>query len=371
MRILVNSLSARALSGWHVLRGHLRQLAIWSIGEHEFVLLHDRDQRFLTEDLPENVQSYEIGYRLESWLARTVWESTQLSRLIRQRGIDLLFTVSGTASYGVPVPQVSLALNPWCLVPSIQKRSRDQIKAAVQRWAYRRAMRSADMMFFCSEHLRSLYRRNNPGGRETKTAIAYIGLEEQTWRAVEESKNVQRDPGLIVTVSAMASWKGVEHVLRALRVLSQEGIDFRLRIVGPWDAAYRRSIEQLIGEFGLDDRVTITGKVTKAELHRHYAEASVYCLLSHLESFGIPAVEAQAFGTPVVGSTVCAMPEVCGDGGLFAAPDDLTSCANHLRTLLTDESFRTQLADRALANAQQFRWDHCSKPLKEMYQLVS
>ena len=81
------------------------------------------------------------------------------------------------------------------------------------------------------------------------------------------------------------------------------------------------------------------------------------------ESFGIPSVEAQAFGNPVVTSDRCAMPEVCGAGGRYATPGDVTAVATTLAETLADRSSWDQLAAAALENTRRFDWNEQARKL--------
>jgi glycosyltransferase involved in cell wall biosynthesis len=89
--------------------------------------------------------------------------------------------------------------------------------------------------------------------------------------------------------------------------------------------------------------------------------------MSWCESFGIPAVEAQAFSTPVVSSNCCAIPEICGDGGIYPDPGDLHSVADSLAELLNNKVKWDQLSEAARDNASKFRWDICSRPLLDVF----
>jgi len=145
-----------------------------------------------------------------------------------------------------------------------------------------------------------------------------------------------------------------------------------LRLVGAWpDRGYERSIRAQVRAGGLSEQVVFAGHVPRGQLHRDYAESRVFCLMSRCESFGIPAVEAQAFGTPVVGSDCCAIPEICGAGGVYPRPGDWAETARQLASLLTDDRRWSELSGKARANAQRFRWDACSRGLLEMFEGVS
>ena len=137
-------------------------------------------------------------------------------------------------------------------------------------------------------------------------------------------------------------------------------------LAGAWpDSAYERNIRRLVAALGLGAAVEFAGFVSRARLERLYAESRVFCLMSRCESFGIPAVEAQLFGTPVVSSTVCAIPEICGRGGVFCDPDDVPGVAAALRLLLQDAAEWARLSAAARVNAERFAWSRCSRSLVE------
>jgi len=369
MIVLVNGLSVRSLSGEHVLLGHLRQLAGWTLGEHTFLLLHDRGQTGLFRQLPANVQPVCLSHALANWSRRIAWETLLLPRLLGRWNVDMIFTTSGTVLPRCRVPQVSLAQNPWCMIRQVHKGLVQKQKAAVQRYAYRQAMSRAAMMVYNSGHMQQLYRENAGGATERAAQVLYQAVDDSAHQqAANLQEKITKQPGLILCVSAMAAWKGVEVIVDALALLHRRGCQASLRLVGPWpDKRYETMVRERIETKGLGDYVSITGKVSKAELYRHYAKAKVYCLMSRCESFGIPAVEAQAFGTPVVGSSTCAMPEICGAGGVFCRPDDTERTARLLVQLLEDSAHWRTMSDRARENAAQYRWKTCSRPLLGMF----
>jgi len=370
MIVLVNGLSVRSLSGEHVLLGHLRQLAGWTFGRHTFLLLHDRHQREWVRQLPANVQPFCLSRSLASWSRRIIWETFALPSLLDKFNVDMVFTTSGTVLPRCRVPQVSLAQNPWCMVRRVHKGLVQKQKAAVQRYAYRQAISRAALMIYNSGHMQQLYRTNAGGAIERASQVVYQAVDDSAHRqAACLQERIAKQPGLILCVSAMASWKGIEVLVDALALLHRRGCRAGLRLVGPWpDKRYEAMVRRRIETQGLDDYVSITGKVTKDQLYRHYARAKVYCLMSQCESFGIPAVEAQAFGTPVVGSSVCAMPEICGPGGVFCRPDDTRQTADLLQQLLEDEDHWSDVSQLASENAARFRWKTCSRPLLGMFQ---
>lgn len=369
MRVLVNALSIGSLSGRHVLYGHLQQLAGWTSGTHEFLVLHSPHEQPPAFLQRPNVTWIAAPQAAVHWATRSLWEAWDIPGWLKRHGCDLYFTPNGTILPRCPVPQVSLAQNPWCLMPGIPHTWAERTKAQLQRAAYRHAWQYASAMVYNSKHMRELYRSNAHRLPEGQACIAYQGVNDVTFAAAEVARNqIERQPRTIVSVSTMARWKGAETLVGALERLRERGIDAQLRLVGTWPHRdYERMVREEIMRRNLENQVTIVGEVSVEQLHREYASARIFALMSRCESFGIPAVEAQAFGTPVVGATGCAMPEIGGDGGIFGPPGDPPGTADLLAPLLTDDAAWSTLSQRALANVQRFRWDVCTRPLMDLF----
>ena len=371
MRVLVNGLSLGSLSGRHVLYGHLRQLATAGTDHHEFLVVCQADEPPVESLNRPNVRWMRAPASCRNWVVRYAWESYELPRLIEQRRVDLYFTPNGTVLPRCGIPQVSLAQNPWCLLRGLHRSFTERLKARLQRGAYRTASRRAAFVAYNSEYIRKLYRRNAPGCHEGPSAIVHQAINDETHkRAADLRRTVEKQRWTILSVSAMAHWKGAETLVRATKILHRRGIPAQLQLVGPWpDPAYARLVRREIASHRLGDSVVITGQLAVDELYRRYAEARVFCLMSRCESFGIPAVEAQAFGTPVVASDAGAMPEICGAGGVFGPPDDPEGTAEVLASLLIDARRWRALSEAATANAARYRWEACSRPLFTMFDL--
>jgi glycosyltransferase involved in cell wall biosynthesis len=371
MLVLLNLLSTTNASGRSVLVGHLSRLLAWAGEAHEFVGLCHAGNRDLREILPRGIRWIECPAWTGRWFGRAVWERTRLGGVVRRIGADVLFMASGTVVETCRIPQVSLAMNPWCLVPAAWTSRRDWAKAWLQRRAYRSAVRRAALMVYLSRYLRDAYVAN-AGGAERDYVIAPAGLNDDVLTACGQpgARDGHR-PLRIVCVSLMAPHKGVETVLEALALLrGRYALPAELHLVGGWPApAYAQSMRALSRRLGLEAAVHIHGFVSRQTLFDHYAQASAFCLMSRCESFGIPAVEAQCFGTPVVSSNGCAIPEVCGAGGIYPAPADREGTAAALARLLTDPVEWSRYSQAAIANAARYTYDLTAKPLLKVLEI--
>ena len=371
MRVAFNGLSVDNLSGRHVFLGHLRQVIAASAGQQRHLLLHHAGNRDLAVALGSSMDAVECPPATRSWRTRWWWESSALPRLLQQHGAQALFSPAGVRSAQVKVPQLVLAQNPWCLVPEVHNGLADRIKALAQRAAYRDAQKSAELMLYNSVYMQRIYEAN--AGRDAKASRLLLqGLDDDNFAAGEGAPGFAERRMEVLLVSVMARHKVIEHVVEAVAVLRRRGLEADLKLVGPWaDDSYQQFIRQRIVELGLERHAIIVGKVSREQLFQHYAQARVFCLLSPCESFGIPAVEAQAFGTPCVVANRGAPPEIAGPGGVVVPAGDIEAAADALAPLLQLAAAWEERSQAARVNVQRFRWERCSQPLLDWMRLAS
>ena len=104
------------------------------------------------------------------------------------------------------------------------------------------------------------------------------------------------------------------------------------------------------------------GYVTKEEKQALLQNASVFVFPSLYEGFGLPVLEAQAAGVPVVTSSTSSLPDVGGEGALYVDPLSFESIAEGIHKALTlDEEDRDVLQEKMKENLKRFSWEKCSK----------
>jgi glycosyltransferase involved in cell wall biosynthesis len=99
-----------------------------------------------------------------------------------------------------------------------------------------------------------------------------------------------------------------------------------------------------------------------------YAQASMLVLPSHLEGFGLPALEAMTVGVPVIVSNRGALPEVTGGAAQVIEPDDVGGLADAMRRYLADtRGAATAAAARGIIRAREYSWDASARTLLAAY----
>ena len=184
--------------------------------------------------------------------------------------------------------------------------------------------------------------------------------------ALRDELHIENGAPLVLYVGRIASGKGIEHLLAAVRELP----DAHLVVVGPDDRHgaldMLRAAQQAPATAG---RVHALGATEEPPLHL-YAEADVFCLPSAGESFGMAAAEAAAAGTPVVLTDRCGIAGFFEPGEALVVPYSAAAVTDALRRLLGDEALRASLAAGGVAAARRMSWAHVTEHQEEIYRLA-
>jgi glycosyltransferase involved in cell wall biosynthesis len=110
------------------------------------------------------------------------------------------------------------------------------------------------------------------------------------------------------------------------------------------------------------ERIHLPGYVPDADLPALLAGAYFFCFPSLYEGFGLPVLEAQQLGVPVITSNHSAannsaLPEIAGEAALLVDPTDVEAIAQAMLTLSQDEALRQRLIEAGYANVQRFSWE--------------
>jgi glycosyltransferase involved in cell wall biosynthesis len=164
--------------------------------------------------------------------------------------------------------------------------------------------------------------------------------------------------------------KGLDVLIDAFALIHGDSPDVRLVVVGDGDGlgAYRARAQSL----GLAAVVTFAGRVSDDELAQYYKCARVMAMpsINRSEGFGMVYLEANAVGTPVVGTRIGGVPYAVLDGetGLLAQPGDVGSLRQALRRLLDDDDLASRLGRTGSARARgEFGWPKLAERTADLF----
>jgi phosphatidylinositol alpha-1,6-mannosyltransferase len=181
---------------------------------------------------------------------------------------------------------------------------------------------------------------------------------------------------VLLSVSRLVERKGHSHLLRALAVLRDFVPEFHYLIVG--DGPEREKIKTLIAELGLEQNVSMIGKVTDRDLIDHYNLCDIFMLANRdikgdLEGFGMVFLEANACGKAVLGGRTGGTSEAVLENstGLLVDPENIDEIASGLRTLISQRALRMQFAANGLQRVRtEFFWPTRAEQLRAVNDFV-
>jgi glycosyltransferase involved in cell wall biosynthesis len=158
-----------------------------------------------------------------------------------------------------------------------------------------------------------------------------------------------------LAVGRLAPPKGHASLIDAMTRLSgQQAI--HLTIVG--DGPLAATLERMIGEAGIGDRVSLGGRVPYERLEEVYRAADIFVMPSLAEGLPLAMVEAMASGLAIVATDIPEHRQVADETAIrFVPPGDPAALARAIDDLAADEASRRSMAARARRIAEErFDW---------------
>jgi len=139
------------------------------------------------------------------------------------------------------------------------------------------------------------------------------------------------------------------------------GIQCCFHIIGKLDASHVGLLEK----YGID--YTSEYNISQSDIHRAYAECDLLLFASTLEGFGMPILEAQSVGRPVITSNLSSMPEVAGSGACLVDPCNVESIRDGLLKVIGDREYRDALIEKGFDNIKRFSAEAVARQYEALY----
>lgn len=206
-----------------------------------------------------------------------------------------------------------------------------------------------------------------------KMHVVHCGLDLSQFAL--DAERVPPARPLVLSVGRLVEKKGFRYLIEACHRLRARGYDFECAIVGggPEEAALRALIDQ----FGLADRVQLTGALPQERVRELLRQATIFALPCVVgrdrDQDGIPVVlmEAMALKVPVISTRLSGIPELIRDGqnGLLVPPSDSAALADALARVLDHPTFAGTLAQAGRATIErEFNVDRSAAQLMALLQ---
>ena len=144
--------------------------------------------------------------------------------------------------------------------------------------------------------------------------------------------------------------------------------NFKLIIAGNADKPYGEFIKKEIENHGLNGRVKLVGKISEEEKHSYLQKCAAFVFPSLAEGFGLPVIEAMAYGKPVFIAKNSSLPEIGSDIAFYWEnfdPEHMLEVFENGMNLY--DANRKDMSEKLVHRANYFNWQRTAKEYLELY----
>lgn len=215
------------------------------------------------------------------------------------------------------------------------------------RWSTKYAVEHAQKIIAVSQNTRddliSLYRAD-----PDKIAMIHHGFSIN-----RKAKKKKFDWPYILFLSRLETKKNVHGLIKTFNFLKERyQIPHKLVLAGPFGFGF---------EGNKSDQIVTTGYISRDQKWSLLKGADMFILPSFYEGFGLPILEAQAAGVPVITSNLSSMPEVAGSGALLINPRDTSQISEAIYKLIKSDKIKRDLIEKGYQNIKRFSWQKCAR----------
>jgi len=292
--------------------------------------------------------------------------SEQLLGLIRERGIDLVYTNTSASPAGALAARKAGIPHVWHLREGFWPDF--HLKPILtHKHVSKFILRAGEVICNSRDVLRSHF---GTSGRSAHVVYNGVGTQAQFEQRLRASRSTPRpDVFTLILPSVLTPQKGQEHAIRALAALRTQGIPARLVLAGGGKPDYLEYLKSLAAGLGVQDLVSFVGFTADPFPLYYQADCALVC--SDYEALSRVALEAMSCALPVIGKNSGGTPEIIVNGEtgyLYNTPEEL---AGRMGELARDRSLSRRMGQAGWERArEQFSIEKCAASVYQVIQSV-
>lgn len=249
------------------------------------------------------------------------------------------------------------------------------LKHTLYRFVFRVAVFRAARIFVPSDYVKSRV-MHYFGVKASRIIVTHEAGDETVFRkdllvSGNEKRSILEKYDIktpfLIHVGNLYPYKNIARVIEALVAYNKSvSQPLHLVLVGSRNV-FNNRLKDAAAIMGASSFVHFAGYVSDRELSVLYHHARAYIFPSLSEGFGIPGVEAQMSGLPVLASDTGTLKEVLGDGALYFDPYDVISIERVIRQFSDNSELQSNLVKRGLKNIKRFSWRALAERTLEGY----
>jgi glycosyltransferase involved in cell wall biosynthesis len=199
---------------------------------------------------------------------------------------------------------------------------------------------------------------------EDKIHVVFIGSQKVNLRGLARTR--------VAFFGSLEEFKGFFSLLKALRILRDEGIKVNLEVYGIYGKEDEEKTKNEARRNNVEDQVKWYGSLSEREFDEKMQE-SIFTFAIPTEPVWGSSIITRAMmnGTPVIATPLGGSSEYLGDAGVYVSPNDPASLASAVRDLLENRRLREDLGKMVRQRALQYlSWEAIAEKTIQIYQSV-
>lgn len=316
-------------------------------------IVYLRPNTNITSNWPKNFKFQVINFK-------RLWTQIGLAKQTFQDKLDLLFIPAHTSPLihkkGLKTVVTVHDLGSEYLPKMHQLKQRLYLK-----WITNFQLKTATKLIAVSKATREdLIKR--VGVEPEKIEVIYEGYNQNLFKPTKSDRLVNSLRPYYVFVGTIQPRKNLERVIKAFNVVRNSTL-----VIAGSKGWLADDIYNLPKKLGIEDRVKFLGYVPDKDLPVLYSGAEALLFPSLFEGFGLPIIEAQACGCPVITSNTSSMPEVAGKGVVLVNPYSVEDIIRGIREI---RRIRENLIKKGFENVKRFSWEKCAAQTLKVFEEV-
>lgn len=300
-------------------------------------------------------------------------EQRLMPRLIREARVDLMhyphwnIPVFARVPFVVTIHDLILLEDQHSARSSTNNRFLHGFKYAIFRTVLEIAIHSSKSIISVSDYTKQSILKHF-GLKASKIQVIHNGLTlPAKSRTVDLRQLGVLEPYFLYVGNAYPH-KNLEMMLHAFALLCKLDPYVQLVIAGRRDA-FSRALEKEAREIQIPmERLRFIDLPTDEELAALYQKAHLFIFPSRIEGFGIPPLEALAYGIPVAAARSSSLPEVLGEHASYFDPDDIEELVRTMRKAIHAPASIKPSALTVKQHLANFDWNKAAQRTVEVYE---
>lgn len=238
-------------------------------------------------------------------------------------------------------------------------------KQLVGHYVFKRVAKISDHVIAISENTKREFQEFS-GISDDKISVIYEAGEVHKGELQPYTELPFKD--FILYVGQQPDYKNIRRLMQAHQKMLDSKPDLGLILVGRMnpDTKANKAWAEKQGY----RNIHFTGFIEDAERDWLFTKAKAYVFPSLMEGFGLPPLEAMAYGTPVVSSNASCMPEILGDAAEYFNPLDIDDIAAKTLSVITNNTLREDLIKKGYTQASKYSWQQMAQETHAIYTAV-